>query len=542
MLAGIAATLIAATACGSTVQSGGAQATGLAGDSGLGGTGLGGTGLGDAGALGAPGALGADGLGGAAPGELASNGGTGTAAGAAGTAGGPGTFGSGAASGTSGQAPGSAAGQGGGSSVTLNNGPGVTAKEIFVGYAYDPGADKYKRSLGGGESAEGDTRRVVAAIAADINRRGGIAGRTLKMVYHEVGGASETNAQQAQAACETYSTDTKVFAAVASTNPDFRACTLKAGILNVVDSPATLDDAEFQANPHFVDVSALSLDRVGSALIAELVARQYFAKWNDASGQPGGVKPPKVGIIVPDLPAYLRVVKNIVLPRLKAAGYPVDADNVQVWPFPNGASESGAAVASIQSAVLKFRNDGVTHVLPMEVNSLGFFAQPAENQGYRPRYGLSSTVYAQRFAGGPLVPYSQLNGALGLGWFPAEDIPGSAVKAGGPYVGPGRAACLDVMKKAGISPDPGAPTTAALGLCNQMNVLDSTIEAIPAGSAINMSTFMQALQGPTSFKNALLPTSKFLPGRRYPVTHGYHLSFNSACPCMQYTGSSFQLP
>jgi hypothetical protein len=537
-----AAALTAVAACGSTVQNRGTSgnAFGASGDAG--------TGLGEAAVPGAPDG---DGLGGpglvldeSGQGELGTAAGPGTVPGSVpGTV--PGVAGSGAGPDGSGQTPGSAPQQGGGSSP-LNHGPGVTAKTISVGFAYDPGADKYRESLGGGAGAQGNTRRVVEAITADINRRGGIAGRTLKMVYHEIDSASgQTNAQRAQAACEAYTTDAKVFAAADATNEDFRACSRKAGFINVVGGGlvagvTALDEVEFRANPQFYDVQGLLLDRVGAALVDELVSQRYFVKWDNASGQPGGALPVKPGIIVPDIPGWQRVIKNVVLPRLKAAGFPVDSDNVHTWPFPDSRSEDAQAVAGVQSAVLKFRNNGVTHVLPMEVNSLGFFAQPAESQGYRPRYGLSSAVKAQSYAGS-LIPYRQLNGAMGLGWAPAIDLPESAVKEGGPYAGPGRAACLDVMKRAGIGFSSGSERAKALTLCDEFYSLDSTIEAIPAGSPINIATFMQALEGPTGFRIAALPTGTFGPGRRYPVTHGYHYSYSPACTCMQYSGSRFAL-
>src|SRR5690349_22550034 len=78
--------------------------------------------------------------------------------------------------------------------------------------------------------------------------------------------------------------------------------------------------------------------------------------------------------------------------------------------------------AQISSAVLKFRSDGVTHVLIWDDNGVAtlFFMQQADNQGYRPRYGINSGNNMQVVA--QVVSKSQLTGATGIGWTPAFDI------------------------------------------------------------------------------------------------------------------------
>ncbi len=59
---------------------------------------------------------------------------------------------------------------------------------------------------------------------------------------------------------------------------------------------------------------------------------------------------------------------------------------------PQALSDQGSLVSSIQNAVLKFRSNGVTHVMFLDWNSsiTYFFLKQAKSQEYYPRYGFSS--------------------------------------------------------------------------------------------------------------------------------------------------------
>jgi hypothetical protein len=177
----------------------------------------------------------------------------------------------------------------------------------------------------------------------------------------------------------------------------------------------------------------------------------------------------------------------------------------------------------------------------MELNSLGFFAQPAESQRYRPRYGLNSGVGPQLFAGN-LVPYRQLEGAVGLGWSPQIDLPASTNLESGPYAGPGRAHCLKVMTNAGFTfPDANAKGVALI-ICDGLYSIRDAINAIPAGSPINATTFMAAVEGfGDRFSIAGLPRAGFGPRKHYAAEIGWVYAFDSGCRCMGYRGSAFRL-
>ncbi|MEA3054692.1 MAG: hypothetical protein QOD30_124, partial [Actinomycetota bacterium] len=75
--------------------------------------------------------------------------------------------------------------------------------------------------------------------------------------------------------------------------------------------------------------------------------------------------------------------------------------------------------SGMDAAVLRFRGDGVTHVIAESLFLL-LFPQSAESQKYRPRY-LVSTTNALTLVQASAPP-AQLAGALGAGFFPSYDV------------------------------------------------------------------------------------------------------------------------
>jgi hypothetical protein len=422
----------------------------------------------------------------------------------------------------------------------LAHGPGVTATTITVGFPYAPNADQAQAALGNTAVTQGDPKRIVEALVREINRTGGVAGRKLVAVFHELDAQSgETQAQQEQGLCSTFTEDNKVLAVFGATGALLRDCLGKRGVLNVTGTIADLNAADFRASPNYYDASGLTMDALARNLVDQLSEQQYFQPWDHANGQPGGALPVKLGIVVPDKPSWIPVIRNVLLPELKAAGHPVAEEHVRFWHFPESAAGNSQAVTEIQAIVLRFRADNVTHVLPMEQNSLAFFTPAAEGQGYRPRYGLTTATAAQGYAGS-LVPYRQLHGAVGVGWFPTLDLPES--KQTDAYAGPGSGRCLETMERAEVSYGSTNAKAIALLLCDAFFSFDLATESLGKASAISAATFIPALERAGSrFEAATLPVGGFGPGRHYPVTDGYPYAFSIPCQCMEYTGARFTL-
>jgi hypothetical protein len=452
----------------------------------------------------------------------------------------PGAVGGGPAAAGAGSASNGASAGAAGTSP-LANGPGVTDKTISVGFPYAPNADQAQAALGNTAATQGDPKAVVEAVAKEINRTGGVAGRTLVPVFHETdANSSETQAQKSQGLCSAFTEDKKVFAVLGSSDQQLRDCLAKRGVLNMDGSIATLNENDFRISPNLYDVQGPTMDKAARNLVDQLVAQRYFTAWDHAQGRPGAAQPVKIGIVVPDQPSWVPVVKNVLVPALKAAGHPVSEEGVRFWHFPESTAGNGQAVSEIQGIVLRFRADGVTHVLPMEQNSMAFFAPSAEGQGYRPRYGLTTIAAAQLYAG-TLVPHRQLVGSLGVGWLPRLDLPeGKQTQA---HSGPGQKRCLDVMQRAGVTFGSATERGLALLVCDAFFSFDQAIETLDRATPVNLASFMPALErlSSTSFAIANLPVGGFAPGRRYAAVAGYPYGYSEPCQCMEYTGPRFTL-
>ena len=108
------------------------------------------------------------------------------------------------------------------------NGPGVTATEIRLGIPYCNDCAAGNAALGAGGEDPGDTRRYYRAALDEVNARGGVLGRKLVMVGHEISVSDDISRSQ-QEACETFTKDNKVFAIFFRGEITY-SCALKAGI------------------------------------------------------------------------------------------------------------------------------------------------------------------------------------------------------------------------------------------------------------------------------------------------------------------------
>jgi hypothetical protein len=516
----------AATACGSTVQVKGG--VGLAGGATGSTDGLGGPAStttiaapsNGSGVNLAPGAVA-----GAAGGRSASGAGpVGTGSNTAGTTGGAGMQGGTGAGGPSG---------------TVRNGPGVTAKTIAIGVPYDPDVAQGQAALGSSVPVP-DVKHYVEIVVADLNAKGGIAGRTIKAVFDPVRSQDgQSAAQHSAEVCTYFTQDHPVFAVMPTFSSELSQCLGRAGVVSATGSLAGYDEATYRTLPTFFDVGALSTARIAENLVTALQAEHYFTGWNVQTGAPGSA-PVKVGILAPDNEPWRRAIPKVLVPALARIGIKVDPANIVIWHFPDNAAAQSESVAQMQAAVLKFKSNGVTHFIPAEVNSASFFAHPADSQQYHPRYALNSATGVGAQAGG-LIPYSMLNGAVGLGWSPAIDL--SPQAGSSPmYAGRGTAACLETFRRAQQPTASSNERAVALLVCDAFKVLKASIEAVPAGQPIAASTAIGGLEAlGSSFPFAGLVTGNYAPGRHYPVSDGWQMHWDATCECQVYSGKRYRL-
>ena len=534
LLAG--ASLMATAACGSTVQQTGAQAAlgggAVAAD---GTTALGGDGLGVAGA--GPGAAGGattsglaagTGPGDAATGSTFTGGGGGAATSGAGAAGGSST-GTAGATGATGAQPAAAAAPG----AAGKNGPGVTAKEIFIGIAYTKNGDQANAAIGAAIS-RGDERENARAVIDQINERGGVAGRKLVPVFHAYDAQSaETTAQQQQAACATFTEDNKVFASTASGDDALDACLAKAGVFQVTSGGIINQDAKFFRDfPSVFSVGAMSQDRMMTDLVKAFGRQDYFSGWDTNLAQPAKTKA-KLGILSLDTPTWNRPLDKVLLPALARAGHPVETRLVVRVHNPQSQGEVGQTVGDIQNAALRFRDAGVTHVVMLDATAFMTLTclNNTRSQRYFPRLGANSATGMQALHDAGAVDAQQFSGAVGLGWLPTLDLPAGQ---GDKYLTPATKECLDNNKKrTGQEFTSTNAASIALSICDSINGIAAAIAK--AGPVLNFQTGikgMEAIGG--TLRTAAIPKVFLGPGRHDGLELGFDLKWDTACTCAKY--------
>lgn len=447
----------------------------------------------------------------------------------AGAAPGTTTAGGGAASGPSGATAGSGsssdAASGGRSAAapsgagTGRMGPGVTAKEIVIGIPIADDSSPGNAELHGLEGVtQGDIERYYDIIREEMNKSGGIAGRKIrysKFRYSTADGAQAS--QLEQAACAHWTQDDRAYIAGFSTTDNFLSCAEKNQLATTASTLTSSDDRTFAKYPHHLEISAMSLTRQMINLPAGLVAQKYFSRDY------------KLGVVTFDDPPFARAVDGTLAPQL--ARYGKKISNIQRVSRIRSNEDLGKLTAEMQSAVLRFKTDGITHVLIVDANGLLtlLFTRSAENQGYRPRYGMTSQNGPTALAAA--VPEGQFDRAVGIGWVPNFDVPARELPANAP-----RDRCLAMFKKHGQEPaDPNNAVIMA-GVCEEMYFFKAAVEA--GGPDVTVDSFVRGAEAlRDSFPSyTSLGNNVFGPGRHAGAAFYRHIVYDRECVCFHYRG------
>lgn len=514
VLAAAALAVSLTAACGSTVQQIGSPGS-FAGAQGLGVDG-GGPQLPDGGFGGAestsasraaegPGGL----TGGSSPGAVA---GRGAEAGASGTS-----------HGTDGGVGGSAAG--GGPTAAGATGRGFDKNTILIGAgrADEDGSAAAVKALGidvGESSVSYD--EAARVIIDDINARGGIGGRELKVVWHtnDTSEALFSPGTAAQSACATWTEDNRVFAVTApglAFMDDLIACLHKRGTPMIHPGGIQGDDRSYQdfydAYPLYYALGSMEAGRYDRIAMRRLVDRGFFQKWNTASGAPASgatTAPMKLGLVVKE---GARGNRSLRSQTEQLAKYGIKVTSV----FRSSGDVSSAASES-QAAMLQFRSESITHIFGAGLFHLNY----AEQQGYRPRY------FFDHDSLNPVAltaPAAQLRGAMGESIVPAT-VTNEASYPGHP---PAYQPCLAVLAKAGIHPKSNLDHWSMQQLCDSFYPLRDALAASGALSNDGLRAGFVAL-GSKPYSGVTW-TSQFTATRRASAIGLRDASFDEKCAC-----------
>ena len=364
----------------------------------------------------------------------------------------------------------------------------------------------------------GDQRAQARLVADYINAHGGVAGHPIKLVYYDYD-VSQGNPGNAEAACAAFTQDAHVFAAVGVAGMDdaYHACAAKRGMLVLSDGDEKATSF-FRRFPTTIEVSDMDLTRKYHAMVLALQGLGFFG-----SGA-------KVGLVYQDEPNDLEAIRDGMRPALSSIGIR-PTDEVAV-----SHTDSSQSVSQMSSAILKFRAEGVTHVL-FGTASGWTFVQAAEKQGYYPKYGLDSRQSPGLLMQSVNQPQSLVN-VTGIGYQPVQDVDGAHDP--GP-VSSHQRLCQKLFDDAGQSSSSTRLTLAtSLYLCDELFFLHDAFAGAPDVSRASFLSGVARLG--TTYGSSLTFTTRFSATQHDGAQGWRPLRYFTDCDCFRYVGPLHLFP
>jgi ABC-type branched-subunit amino acid transport system substrate-binding protein len=297
----------------------------------------------------------------------------------------------------------------------------ASKKPIRVGF---PGADVTAifAAFGKADDAPSDVWAGTKALIKYINDHGGIGGRPISPVFHNVDATGDA-ATEAQKACQDFTQDNKVDVVVDGLgSAPLATCLEHAGIADFGTTNWLPDAADLAKAPNWMIPTAMRIDRQIKGLLEASVASGRLKKGD------------KLGVMVEDCPYGHRTYDNIVVPFAKQLGVTVSQSSVKC--LTNLVQDLAPVTNDVQRATLAFSSTGVNHVIALHVAEaflVSNFTQNAKQQNYFPKYLVTSNAYpwqnSQSQATIKIDP-SALPNMSGAGYLPLLDIGGNYKASG----------------------------------------------------------------------------------------------------------------
>jgi hypothetical protein len=403
-----------------------------------------------------------------------------------------------------------------GTAGTASAGPATPAAiagsgPIKLGLAYvDSGASNTVLSGIGKGLASADTHGEVAAYVAHINSLGGVLGRKLEMVFYR---ASPNDSLQSigQGICATETQDHHVDISFDSNYGDVVfPCLNRARVPTIFPGIDGLTTASYKSFPLVTEPDSVAIDRLASIEVPQLVKMGY---------KPTGLQ--KLGVLYFNGANFVAGF-NALKAAWAARGVKIAASvALSNW---NSVGEIAGLLTSVQSAELRFRAQGVTHVMCVETNAFicGFFGLVAASQGYFPRYAFTSDQPLTNILAN--VPAKGLKGSVFVGWNPPQDL--SRLSS----MPRGVRSCWAFMNKHGFPTSTGNERDGAASICEAVDYAVATLKA--AGSTDPDAIVAAARSiGPSFETRRVLGVGTGQAGVAV-VRRG---SFQEGCSCFVYT-------
>jgi hypothetical protein len=395
--------------------------------------------------------------------------------------------------------------------VPANGAPGVTDTTVKIGFYIISGYSDAASAAGVTGADTGDQEALIRSVVAYVNARGGIAGRRVTPVVHDVDVALATTnpAGEQQAACSAFTQDTKVFA-VASLlgfgDGNFYRCMTAARVPVVTTGEFSVRSLFKEFPDTLYQPADMDYNRMLFTNAVQLKSLGWYGKT------------PKIGIVQVDSPQSREATEDGIVRGLRSIGlapaltYSVAAGN--------------AGVSQYQAAVLRFAAEGITHVMFSQQAYAYYFMLQAEPQRYRPSYAIDSRQDPHGVLQ-PNVSANQLARAAGMGWIPVQDVAAEPAA-------PREKQCRQAVKGSGQSTAGATAHLGAVWICDQVFFLQA---ALSRAHGMDLRGFRQAVEsmGSSGFQPSSTFGSHFGPGRLHAGARLYRMNaYDAKCSCFAY--------
>jgi hypothetical protein len=399
--------------------------------------------------------------------------------------------------------------------------PGVTKNTVKLGVEYISTAELGAFANAAGVDAVGQTDMLQAyqAAAAAVNKAGGVAGGRRLVIVPRQRSTSESNATASQRTCAAFTEDDRVLLAnlfYAQGSPSVQ-CLTSRGVVAIggaaVEGGSQRDFQRFGGR--YVSPGTVDTITAARGYVEGLLRQGFVTKSN------------KVGLLWFDFADFREAKDRGLLPALKAGGLALTSDYRATY---NGsASDLGSIASQMQNAVLKFRSEGIDRVLTLDYQGTlqYFFMTSAENQGYRPKYGLATWSDAEFLRANGSA--AQLAGSKGIGWMPGYDLAVRQLPVDEP-----KRRCLVAMKAAGVPPlEAQTDTLIQLRACEEVFFAERLLNTAADLSPRGLTAAAAALGKQPSYVGF---ADQFSASKLWGASAYRDLAFDSSCSCFAYRG------
>jgi len=396
---------------------------------------------------------------------------------------------------------------------------GVTATEVRVGFIV---VDQRKlgATLGFESPDSGDVDAQIEALAAEVNRTGGVAGRELVPVIRTYEALTDSVANE-EKLCRAFTEDDRVFAVVlmGMFQETARPCYASKQTLMLDQTLYPIDQQEAEElAPYLYQPSLPEYGQLLAGLADAMQAEDFLTPST------------KLGIVGIDTAQNRRVVEQQLLPRLRQLGAdPVDTQ----WVDP---TSSATLQAGQNQAVLSFKEQRIDRVVVVGGSRLlAFLLTITIPQKYFPAFAVTTFDNPEFVA---VRNAEALKGSLGISVLPGSDINSKELEF--PF-SPGEQRCIDVLADAGHTFAARENARQATLYCDAVFLLQRAF-ADADGDPVTAAAFMERVGEIGPLENASNYTSAYEPDR-YAGAVGYRpIEFDDDCSCYRLVGPTKEFP